>query len=287
MIASSRFYYPRLGRISCGFQASKGAVAYPARSDTLVFSADERSRVEAVASVLGGEVRQSPRPAGADERWFVVTQARELEVLLPDLSDRTWDAWYELWGAGGLVRRCDGARCLISVDPQTGERREDLPCLCDGLEPGDEHRCRITCRLNVLVPRLAPVVPGIGVWQVVSRGESTYRAIASVLELLRALAQFTPPSRIPLTLRVESRQGRDAQGRPRRWPVLTLQSAAPMAALLAHTPGQAAAAAAPAAAAAVTAPEDSPEDSGEEPELTPEDVLSPGGSASEQVRIPF
>jgi len=271
MIVSSRLYYPRLGRISCGFQASRqsprGVVTYPSRSDTLVFSSDDRARIEAVASVLGGTVQQSPRPAGADERWFVVTGARELEVLLPSLDDQTWDAWYEAWGQGGLVRRCDGSRCLIAVDPETGERREDVPCVCDaeGLE-GDA-RCRVTARLNVVVPRLSGVVPGIGVWQVVSRGESTYRAIASVVELLRTIVQATGAAavRIPLVLRVEERQGRDSQGRPRRWPVLTLQSTAPMAAIVGLGGASPPSAVAAPAAAAVAAPEPAGEELEEAP----------------------
>jgi len=269
MIVSSRLYYPRLGRISCGYQTTrqspKGVVIHPSRSDTLVFSSDDRGRIEAVASVLGGTVQQSPRPAGADERWFAVTGARELEVLLPSLDDQTWDAWYEAWGQGGLLRRCDGVRCLIAINPETGERTEDVPCLCDadGLE-GDA-RCRVTSRLNVLVPRLSGVVPGIGVWQVVSRGESTYRSIASVIALLRALVQATGAAavRIPLVLRVEERQGRDAQGRPRRWPVLALQSTVPMAVLLGSASAPSAVAAP--AAAAVAAPEPAGEELEEAP----------------------
>jgi hypothetical protein len=222
-VVNVRTFYPRLGKISCGYKAAKSdqgrTITYPVRSETLVFRSDDRERLDAVAAVLGGQVTPSPDPE-AEGRWRVITTAKETEVIIPADDEKGWDAWYEFWGASGKLRQCDGARCLFAIDPQTGERVEDVPCVCAAQEFEGDQACKLTSRLNVFLPALMDV-PGAGVWQVESRGRSTFMEIQGTLSLL---ARLGPISGVPLTLKVVIRESRDRDGAPRRFPTLTLST---------------------------------------------------------------
>lgn len=221
--------YPRLGRLSLGYTTRTAAgKMIPARSDTFVFSSDDRVRIEAVASVLGGVPEQVP---GRENRWRVITGARELEVVLPDLSTQTAPpVVYELWGSSGCLRRCDGETALFAIDPDTGERRDHVPCIC---RSNPDRFCRIACRVNVIVSSLASRVPGIGVWQYLTSSAAAASEIAGVVGLLRGLerAAGRPLVAIPAVLRVVERRGRDAGGTPRTWHAVRLELNTPPTAL--------------------------------------------------------
>lgn len=214
--------WPRLGRISCGYAASRktpsGAVVYPVRSETFVFASDSTERLQAVARTFGGSVEPSPDPQ-REGLYRVITRAREIEVVLPAEDDRGWDAWWELWGASGCLRRCDGETALLAVDPETGEREEGVPCVCAarGLQRTDPMHCKPTSRLNVVIPALKDA-PGLGLWQVQSRGLSTYMSIHGALDLVR---RFGSPVGVPFLLRIITNRTRDpATGETRKFPTI-------------------------------------------------------------------
>lgn len=214
--------WPRLGRISCGYAASRktpsGAVVYPVRSETFVFASDSTERLQAVARAFGGSVEPSPDPQ-REGLYRVITKAREIEVVLPAEDDRGWDAWWELWGASGCLRRCDGETALFAVDPDTGERQEGVPCVCAarGLLRTDPMHCKPTSRLNVVIPALKDA-PGLGLWQVQSRGLSTYMSIHGALDLVR---RFGSPVGVPFLLRIITNRARDPiTGETRKFPTI-------------------------------------------------------------------
>ena len=222
MIKNVPARWPRLGRISCGYAASRrtpsNTVVYPVRSETFVFASDSTERLEAVARTFGGSVEPSPDPQ-REGLYRVITKAREIEVILPAEDERAWDAWWELWGASGCLRRCDGETALFAVDPETGERAEGVPCVCAarGLQRTDPMHCKPTSRLNVVIPALKDA-PGLGLWQVQSRGLSTYMSIHGALDLVR---QFGSPVGVPFILRIITNKSRDpVTGETRKYPTI-------------------------------------------------------------------
>jgi len=215
-------YFPRLGRITAGYttvkKTQRGPIVVPTKSETFVFSSDDRERLEVVAEVLGGVVEPSPDPR-SEGRFRCITRASEIEVFLPSDDERGWDSWYELWGQGGCLRRCTGITAQFVIDPQTGERREWVPCACkaQGLQRTDPNHCRPVSRLNVVVPALKDA-PGLGVWQVTSRGISTYLSIQAAVDLAR---RFGPISGVPLLLRIVTNRRVDrASGEVRKYPTI-------------------------------------------------------------------
>jgi len=218
--------YPRLGLITAGYttvkKTSKGPVAVPTKSETFVFRSDDRRRLEVVSRVLGGTVQPSPDPRSDVTRFQCITRASELEVIIPADDDRGWTAAYELWGRGGCLRRCTGKTCQFAIDPETGERRENVPCVCKelGLRRKDPNHCRPVSRLNVVVPALAKA-PGLGVWQFVSRGYTTFRRIQGALNLARELSPDKSIRGVPLILRIVMNQRLDrATGQRIRFPTV-------------------------------------------------------------------
>ena len=229
--------YPVLGWITLGYTAVKntpsGPVTYPARTSTFVFSSQSRERIDAVAAALGGKPQPGPKSGG----WFVVTQARELRVLLPSLDGQSVQFRYEMRDqTGALARRCDGVTCTLPPDPRSAQPAREVPCICQA--EGDRKCARIT-RLSLLLPDLTDV-PGIGVWLFSSRSESTYREVSSLLGLLRTVASHlrVDPVHIPLVMSVREIHRRDQSGAVRKWPVVSLQTTLSMAQLagLAKTP---------------------------------------------------
>lgn len=213
--------YPRVGKISAGYMAAKQTddriVTFPARAETLVFSSDDHDRLELMATRLGGTVTPSPDPE-VEARWRLMSNATQIEVVLPSDGERGWDAWFEHWGESGCLRRCDGKTCLFSIDPHSGERQDNIKCLCAALDLEGEDACKPTSRLNVVIPSLLDI-PGVGVWQMQSRGRATYAEIEGTLSLLRQLGGIAG---VPLVLRIIIRQRRDRGGALRTFPVLTL-----------------------------------------------------------------
>ena len=228
--------YHRLGRVSVGYMAVKmengepvrrrdnSLVTFPRRSDSFVFHTDDRARADEIARVYGGEVAEAVSSDEEGGTWRVITNAREIECILPATDERGFDDWMETWGRGGLIRRCNGSVCLIAVDPETGEIKRDVPCVCDALDLKGDDRCDPTTRLNVLMPGLSEA-PGLGIWQVQSRGWATHNAIASAIDLM---TQVGVTAGVPIVLRIEQRtmrsESEDGKAKAHSVPVITLDS---------------------------------------------------------------
>jgi len=200
-IETLRSYFPRIGRIGMGFMTdtkadgTKAKRPFPARTETFVFHADDEDRAKEVARVFGGDVAEAISRDEEGGRWRVITKAKEIEFFLPTDDERSVDFWMEKWNNLGVVRRCTGNVCVMAVvdskpDPQTGEvvkqTIRNVPCLCEQENAHGEDACDTTTRMNVVIPVLKDA-PGLGVWQVQSRGRGTCQAIKGSIELLQAL----------------------------------------------------------------------------------------------------
>ncbi len=166
-----------------------------------------RDLLEAAAELWGGEVRTWQDAPGAGEQWDLVTQAPELEVLVPP-QDVSASQFHELWRAGGIVRRCDGETELLSGGP----------CQCDPDRPD----CDVSTHLVVLLPEL----PDLGVWRLRTTGWAAAQELPWATELLLRLA---PPGGLARgRLAIETRTRRQ-DGRTRHFAVPVLRAAGSLA----------------------------------------------------------
>jgi hypothetical protein len=178
-----------LGRIRLGEKGTRGE---PKQLATFRLTSASSRLLEACAVIYGGRVR--PWAGAPDEGYFeLTTTATELDILIPP-SLASSSQSYELWEAGGILRRCDGITESVSGEP----------CLCD-----PSHRvCQITTRVSVMLPR----VPGLGVWRLDSKG---WNAAATLPLTLEVLGRLAPDRWIPAVLRIERRSvKRRVDGKP-------------------------------------------------------------------------
>jgi hypothetical protein len=174
-----------IGRIRLGDSTpgSKPGSKVPRKLDTFRLTTQDRYVAELIPQQYGGQAREWEGAAGRE--WDVHTEAAEIDVLLPP-KEIALSQWFELWDAGGCIRRCDGRTEVLA----------DGPCLC---EQEGERRCNPTTRLSVILAKL----PGIGVWRLESHGYSAAKEIpgtVALLEMLGVNSLF-----VPARLRIEQR----------------------------------------------------------------------------------
>lgn len=207
--------FPRIGFISVGHQVvGRNDKIHPTTTDTITFHAAKTRILEPIAAAYGGEVVESPTSTEENERYFVVTDAVEIPVMVPAELDAAFSQWYEAWASSGLVRRCDGIDCVLwRKDPDkkknevVGELSDAIrPCICD--EEGAEDRmCKPTVRLSVVPIEVAPDIPDLGVFVVRSTGFFTNSELKGDLELIRSVIGSLGAG-VPLRLSVEQVRSR-------------------------------------------------------------------------------
>jgi hypothetical protein len=219
---------PRIGKISAGYMDVKIAqgqtVTFHVKSRTLVFRCADPAVLRQAQKIVGGTVSKSPNPR-AEGVWRLISEARELPVVIATDDRRDAPARYEAWGASGKLRDCDGRTCRFVIDPKNGERQDDVPywCTAHDLAAEDPEACRITTRLNLVIPAFA-AIPGIGVWQLESRGRTTFADLKGLRELFQRL-DLPGTLGTPVTLRVDIVRGRNPRtSEPWEFPVFRFQS---------------------------------------------------------------
>jgi hypothetical protein len=219
---------PRIGKISAGYMDGKTtqgrAVTFPVKSSTLVFRCADPTVLRHAQKIVGGTVSKSPNPR-AEGVWRLISEARELQVVIASDDRRDAPARYEAWGASGKLRDCDGRTCRFVIDPKSGERQDNVPCWCAArdLAAEDPEACRVTTRLNLVIPSFT-AIPGIGVWQLESRGRTTFADLKGFRELFQRL-DLPGAMGTPVTLRVDIVRGRNPRtGGPWEFPVFRFQS---------------------------------------------------------------
>lgn len=236
-IKTLRLALPRDARLSCGWQAppkKEGGRPYPQRSDTLVVHGVDPHVLQVYANKMGGTVESAPFD---DDRWFVRTNATDLIVLLPsDDEALVVSQFMTAYSSSGLVRKCDGEKCLLwrkpppekpknakpNDPPPVGELSdEERDCICDKEDLPEKERCNPVTRV-ALIPEFVGEIPSYGVLELTSSGWGSASNLANDLEWLRR-GFGRLPAGVPLRVRVEQHKSREHG----YVPVLTLKLAVP------------------------------------------------------------
>lgn len=204
-----------LGRIRTGgseeYTTKAGKQARrPVRSDTFILTAAFRDNLDAAAELWGGTVEPWQPQGGGAQIWRVVTEATILPAILPP-GDPVSQV-YELWNAGGAVRRCDG-----QTDAQSGK-----PCLCAAQYGPDWYDktlpmgavCKPHTRLNVFLP-----LADFGYWRLETSSYWAATEITGVVDMIKARIGLDPA--VPITLGIEQRE-RVKEGKRLSYPVVTV-----------------------------------------------------------------
>lgn len=181
--------------------------------------------IDAAAVLYGGT------PIRTETGAELVTETPDLDVLIPP-QDLEAGQWFELWGAGGLARRCTGA-ATVTVD-HSGAWVETGPCQCDPAK----RACKLRTVLRVLLPEL----PDLGVWRL-STG-SGYAA-AELPPAVSAILTLNRGQMAPAVLGLEERTTKRPGQPPNHYVVPILRTRATLAELIAGGPDPAAALGAP------------------------------------------
>jgi hypothetical protein len=213
-----------LGSIRLGQKVVVNGKERPERLSTFRLTAPVRERIEAAANLFGGEVREWRPRDGAGVQWEVVTERDVLPVTVPP-GDAV-EQWYMLFGGRPVVRQrlCDGF----------AERLRGVPCLCpsDLLDrkraASDGNACWPTTQVRLILADL----PGLGVWQLTSRGDSAADELGRTAMMLQE--QAANDIYLPAALRLELRRSVGA-GEVHQYPVPVLDVGVSLAELAAGT----------------------------------------------------
>ncbi|MEU3447204.1 hypothetical protein AB0H29_08235 [Streptomyces thermolilacinus] len=164
-----------LGRIRTGYSRphqDPKRRPIPVKSKTFILTSHRRDYVAAAADLYGGRVEQWTPQGQSVAQWRVITEATELQAILP--AGDPLSQSYEMWSGGGCSRRCDGVT----------ERLSGRPCICldrfgeDWHERPADQVCRPTSRIGVFLPDL----PDLGVWRLETKSYYAADALAGGLD---------------------------------------------------------------------------------------------------------
>lgn len=204
-----------VGRIRIGVQvpvANKPGKTRPAKLGVFRFTSRDEVAIRAVSDLYGGTAQQWP-DAPTDDQWEVITEARELGIVVPP-GPQSVSQWMEMWSGGGCVRRCDGETETL--------RRAACLCPSDPLERGDLAQRGEACKPTTRVSVVLPDVPGLGVWRLESHGWNAAHELGGTAETLAAVRDAA--AWVPAILRLEKRKT-VSRGKTKEFvvPVLTLR----------------------------------------------------------------
>lgn len=156
--------YAEVGRIRTGKRAKTGKKA-PIALDVFRLTSRHKRHLERAAELWGGTV------AKWGTEWELETEMSRLPVVIPP---QTVSQWFELYGNGFLVRRCDGITETLS----------GIDCVCADL---DERECKPKTRLNVMLADL----PDIGTWLYTSSGYNVAAEMPQTVDFLNKAGGYT------------------------------------------------------------------------------------------------
>lgn len=167
---------PTAGRLRAGRKGGKGQ---PQKLDTWRATSHDREAVEQIAAIYGGTVGEWNDPKVAAGQYEVVTQARELRIVLP--PDPLGDTpIYEMWSGGGCQRRCDGVTCQTTVQGPDGGEPGEVDCICAAKGALE---CVVKTRLSVVLPD----VKFAGIWRIDTNSEHAARELPGMVEMIATL----------------------------------------------------------------------------------------------------
>jgi hypothetical protein len=193
-----------IGRIRSGDKDEKGR---PHRLEGFRFTTSSELAACTIAELYQG---QDPRPWG--RQWEVYTPVRELGMALPP-GDLVIRQAMMRWSGGGPSVVCDG---VTTTRPTRGPcqcPQPDDPCDEESVWEAIRERRRLAaqkvpqgCYPYTWIKMVLADVPGIGVWQLLSKSEQAAAEIvdqAVMLERARAIGQL-----LAATLVLEYRESR-------------------------------------------------------------------------------
>lgn len=184
---------PTAGRLRAGKKGGKGQ---PQKLDTWRATSHDREAVEQIAAIYGGAVREWNDPKVAAGQYEVVTDAREVRIVLP--PDPLGDTpIYELWSGGGCQRRCDGVTCQTTVQGPDGGEPGEVDCIC-------AHKGVLECVVKTRLSVVLPDVKFAGIWRVDTNSEHAAHELPGMVEMI---SQLIGSGRLPYAmLALEQRQ---------------------------------------------------------------------------------
>lgn len=177
----------RVGRIRTGRKIKgRSGKDMPDRLDTFRFTSPAEHLIEEIAALYGGDVvvwGDSPR----NKQWETITDAAMVPVFVPP---QKVDPFYEQWGPGVCIRRCDGIHDTV----------HDRPCDCSP----ESRKCKPTTRVSLMLAD----VPGLGVWGLESHGIYFASEMVDLFDKIQGIA-MPLPGRLLLENREEKKYNRE------------------------------------------------------------------------------
>lgn len=209
----------RLGRIRMGNQVpTSNGNTRPNKLSNWRLTSPSEGLLQAAATRYGGEVRPWDGAPGTQAQWELFTETPSLEALIPP-GDMAFQQFYEMWSAGGCMRRCDGETELLSNESclcPTGDERQELAA--------KGKACKPVSRLFVVLPYL----PDVGMWHMEAHGFYAATELPATIEIIRLAA--SNGNLIPAHLRIDQRSvKRDGQTINFAVPVIELPTLTPHA----------------------------------------------------------
>lgn len=205
-IATLQRQLRELGRIRTGAsRPGRGGRKVPHRLETFRLTSRTRELIEHAADAFGGQVEPW------EGQWQVITETPALDIVIP--PGEIVSQWYELWGGGGCLRRCDGNVNVLTMGacecPTDYAERNELAAKGEA--------CKPTTRLRIMLP----AVPDIGTWLLETHGYYAATELAGAADVLAAAT--ARGILLPARLRLDDRERR-TPGRPtKRWTVPVIE----------------------------------------------------------------
>lgn len=199
---------PEMGRIRTGVKSGNRFKAI----DTFRFTSRHRDPLTQLAELYGGEVKAwHDDRANPPNQFELITDASEIEVLVQPGSV---SCDYELWGSGGLQRRCDGVTCTQWFYDGNDSSTLENDCICHSK---GVRECVPKTRVQVIFPS----IEFGGTWRYESGG---MEAATTLPNMLAIIEQLQLQNSLMLTrMRIEKRE-RTKGRQKRKYNVVTLST---------------------------------------------------------------
>lgn len=190
----------RMGELVHGTNKKGEPITYPTSRETWRVTTSDPKIAEQIAAQFGGEVKEFD--SKSSESLCVDTTTSALPIAV--VPGHAISAWYELWGGGGCLRRCDGFDEVISGGA----------CLCD--PDSDKGReCKPTTRLSLVVRG----IDALGLFRLNTGGWYAASELGGAVQFLEA--RTARGEALEGWLRIEERRViRDGQTKVFKVPVL-------------------------------------------------------------------
>jgi hypothetical protein len=183
------------GRIRTGEQVPSGKGRRPAKLENFRLTSPFKDVLEQCAEQYGGTIREWENAPGTAMQWELYTERAWLDVIVPP-EEFSFSLCYELWNAGGCVRRCSGK--INDSEDNMIEGIVGAECVCNP----DNRECQLTTRLSVFLPDIET----LGLWRLESRGYYAAAEMSGTVELLNMAA--ARGVMLPAVLRLDQRSSK-------------------------------------------------------------------------------